>query len=266
MNTREPQRILITGASGLVGNALVERLANHARVIALVRDSVPDLPKEVEVVRFDLRQSDVPLLNDVPETVVHLAQSPRYREFPDGAAEVFEIGVAATHRLLAWARQQGVQRFVYASSGGIYGHGDMAFEEDAPVVGPAGPLSHYLTTKHCGELLTESYGNVMIVIILRFFFVYGRRQRRDMLIRRLVDCVAEGCPIVLQGEDGIRINPIHVNDAAAAVAAACDLSESHKINIAGAEILTLRRIGEIIGEQVGRSPRFELQVRSLSRI
>ena len=64
---------------------------------------------------------------------MHLAQSPRYRDFPEGALDVFEVNVGSTQRLLDWACRQGVKRFIYASSGGVYGHGEAPFEEDVPI-------------------------------------------------------------------------------------------------------------------------------------
>jgi nucleoside-diphosphate-sugar epimerase len=251
-------RILVTGAGGLIGHALVQELSSHSQVVALVHTAVPDFPDGVELLEHDLRQEDMPHLSDAPETIVHLAQSPRYREFPNEASDVFEVNVAATHRLLNWAQRTGVRRFVYASSGGIYGHGDSAFIEDTPL-SPVRPLGHYLTTKHCAELLVETFGSIFTVVILRFFFVYGRRQRRSMLMPRLVDSVIQGRPILLQGEEGLRLNPIHVSDAADAVAAATQLRKNQKINVAGPEVFTLREIGDLIGDLVGRSPNFEHQ-------
>ena len=80
-----------------------------------------------------------------------------------------------------------------------------------------------------------------------------------MLIPRLVRSVQEGQPIVLQGKEGIKINPIFVTDAVEAIMRALVLEGSHKINVAGLEMLTMRGIGEIIGEVVGKSPNFEVK-------
>jgi len=254
------ESILITGANGLVGRATLARLGSSRRVYALVREPLQGslLGSAVPVVH-NLCQHHDPEPPEVPDTIVHLAQSSRYRDFPEGALDVFEVNVGSTQRLLDWACRQGVKRFVYASSGGIYGHGETAFEEDALIKSSAF-LGHYTSSKRCGELLTEAYGGHMIVIVLRFFFVYGPGQRRTMLIPRLIDSVLHGRPIILQGKDGLRINPVYVDDAATAIEAAVRLEASETFNIAGPKILTLREIGELIGEAMERKPNFEVQL------
>jgi nucleoside-diphosphate-sugar epimerase len=99
----------------------------------------------------------------------------------------------------------------------------------------------------------------MNVIMLRFFFVYGPGQKRTMLIPRLIDSVKNGTPITLQGSDGIRINPTYAGDAASAIKSALDLTDSQKINVGGPDILSLRQIGEMIGDMVEKDPVFTVQ-------
>jgi UDP-glucose 4-epimerase len=79
-----------------------------------------------------------------------------------------------------------------------------------------------------------------------------------MLVPRLVQSVREGRPITLQGQDGIRINPTHVTDAVSAIANALTLKSSQKINVGGPDVLSLRQIGEVIGQAVGREPLFQI--------
>jgi nucleoside-diphosphate-sugar epimerase len=86
--------------------------------------------------------------------------------------------------------------------------------------------------------------------------MYGAGQRRTMLIPRLIDSVRNASPISLQGEDGIRINPIHVSDAFIAVKALLKQSGSYTINIAGPSILSLKQIAEMIGDELKIKPTF----------
>jgi UDP-glucose 4-epimerase len=79
-----------------------------------------------------------------------------------------------------------------------------------------------------------------------------------MLMPRLVKNVRDGTAIFLHGGDGIRLNPVHVDDAVTAITRALELPESRLINIAGPEVTTLRRVGEEIGRQVGREPVFNV--------
>jgi nucleoside-diphosphate-sugar epimerase len=205
----------------------------------------------------DLQQRQELRLPERIETIVHLAQSPRYRDFPEGATEVFDVNAGATQRLLDWGHRNGVRRFIFASTGGLYGHGEGAFREDSPVDGAAA-LGHYFVSKRCAELLAQSYASQMIVIVLRLFFVYGPGQAKTMLISRLIDQINNEQPIFLEGSDGFRLNPIYVTDAAAALGAAVTLEKSETVNLAGPQVVTLREIASTIGDLVGRTPRFEM--------
>ncbi len=193
------------------------------------------------------------------EAIIHLAQSASFRDFPAGAMDVFKVNIDSTAKLLEYANNVGVKKFIYASSGGVYGNGSQAFKENAPIV-PAGQLGHYLGSKACGEILAQSYSAIFQVIVLRPFFIYGPNQNRSMLIPRLFDSISQGSPIGLQGDCGIRINPIHVYDAAAAVAAALAYERSATFNIAGPNVLSLRDVCEIMGRYLGIDPIFKKHI------
>lgn len=250
--------VLVTGANGFLGRAVLSHLGSSRRISALVRE-MPNqpLPGNAPAIVHDLRKSHEPEISDIPTTVVHLAQSSRYREFPKGALDVFDVNVASTQRLLYWAHRSGVKRFIYASSGAIYGDSENAFEEDSQINGIEA-LGHYAASKLCGELLADAYRNEMIVVILRFFFIYGPGQRNTMLIPRLIDSVLHCRPIMLQGDNGIGLNPVYVDDAVTAVEAALELDNSDIINVGGPHVVTLREIGALIGKAIRRQPRFQV--------
>ena len=255
---KQKPKVLITGADGLLGRHAVEFLTRDYQVLGLVH-SIPSFPiegVEYKAIDFSGNWSDHDLPEDV-HSIVHLAQSSHFREFPDKAVDIFHVNINSTARLLDFAYRKKVKRFVYASSGGIYGSSDFAFHENSPVVAH-GQLGYYLGSKLCGEILAQNYSQLMDVTIMRFFFMYGLGQRRTMLIPRLIDNVRNNTPINLQGSIGIRINPVHVSDGVKALSAALNLEGSHTINIAGPEVLSLREIGEIIGRRLGRSPIFNV--------
>ena len=191
------------------------------------------------------------------DSVIHLAQSEHFREFPERAEDVFQVNTVSALRLLDYARRAGARHFIMASSGGIYGYGEQEFSEEIEITSH-GDLGFYLGTKLCAEIIAENYTPFMNIIVLRFFFVYGLGQRRSMLIPRLVQSVIDGRPILLQGQDGIRINPTNVADAVAAIHQTLQVDGSHKINVGGPEVLSLRQISEIIGDVVGKEPQFEV--------
>lgn len=251
--------ILITGANGLLGTHAVTQLVTQHQVHALVHAEPVQPVDGVNYHIVDLSQDwSTEVLPRSISAVIHLAQSSRFREFPEQAMDVFGVNVASTARLLDYARGAGAQHFIFASSGGVYGAGDEAFKENA-LISHHGQLGYYLGSKLCGEVLAQNYSSLMNVSVLRFFFMYGRGQKRSMLVPRLIDNVIAGQPITLQGADGLRINPVHVSDAVAALQSCLALKGSHTFNVAGREVLSLREIAEIIGQQVNRVPVFKVE-------
>ncbi|AOG12664.1 NAD-dependent epimerase/dehydratase family protein (plasmid) [Agrobacterium sp. MA01] len=246
-------RLIVTGANGLLGRQVVSALAPTNEVVALVH-RLPENP--VAGVRYqaiDFSTSwDAGLLPERADGIVHLAQSAHFRDVPAKALEVFQVNIASTARLLDYAWRKGVSRFAYASSGGIYGSGDPAFRETSPVIQP-GTLGYYLGSKVSCEALVSSYAAFMKIMVLRFFFIYGAGQNRTMLIPRLIDNIREGRPVTIQGERGLRLNPVHVSDASAAVVAALTSEADGVYNIGGPQVLALRELCAEIERLTGRS-------------
>lgn len=255
------QKILITGANGLLGKQMCQQLTSLGHeVFGLVHGEVAEPVKGVQYLQLDLatywHYNQLPASVDV---LMHLAQSANYRDFPFNALDVFRVNLESTARLLDYAHGSGVKKFIYASSGGVYGNGMNAFHENAPIVTP-GKLGYYLGSKASSEILVHSYAAVFQVIILRPFFMYGAGQKPGMLIPRLMNSIANEFPITLQGEKGIRINPVHVADATKAVSACLQLTESATFNIAGPEVLSILDICELMGHFVGKPVRYTAAV------
>jgi UDP-glucose 4-epimerase len=249
-------RILLTGATGFLGARLAARLAPAHEVWALVR-RMPDGAAHCRWLVQDLAserwQVDLP---DRIDSVIHLAQSANYRDFPAAAREIFAVAAETTLRLADWAVGAGARQFILASTGGLYGSSDRPVREDDTLVEDHGSLGFYFATKRASELIVNQYANRMQTLTLRCFFIYGAGQPKQMLMPRLVDSVREGRAITLQGSDGIHINPIHVDDAALAVERCLSASGSNVLNIAGPELVSLRSIAERIGSELGREPIF----------
>lgn len=250
----------MTGATGLVGSALLDLFGPDDEVHVITR--APTTTLERDNIRVHLANLGAPVdtssLPGAIDSVIYLAQSENFRDFPGQACDVFDVNVTNLLRLLDYARRAGATSFVSASSGGVYSSSAHPLGEEAPLA-PAGELGFYLSTKYCGEILAENFAPFMNVAILRFFFVYGPGQRRTMLIPRLVDNIRGGVPIALQGPDGIRINPIHAADAAIACKTALTLHGLNKINVAGPDALTFREIGEAIGAAIGTAAQFDVR-------
>jgi UDP-glucose 4-epimerase len=259
-------RVLITGATGFVGRYVLDRLAARHEVIALTRRPPPAGLGSVRWIEHDFSARETqPRWPPRVDAIVHLAQSGGYRDFPRSAPDIFAVGADAPMRLLNYAREAGVRKFILASTGGLYGWSDRPVRESDAVTLESGSLGFYFAVKRASELLAEQYVGLFGVTVLRFFFVYGPGQSSEKLLPRLVQAVTDGRPIQLQGSDGIRINPIHVEDAAAAVARCLEIDAKGAINIAGPEIASLRQVGSIIGQTLGVEPIFETESHMPSR-
>jgi len=253
------KKLLITGGTGLIGSHLIESLSEEKEYdIIVIGRSVNSKWNNKRISAFKLDFTKEWDENCLPKdlfAIIHLSQSENFRHFPEKAKDVFYTNTLSTLKLINHAVKTKVSHFIFASSGGIYGNSDEGFKEEKEIVYDK-DMGFYLATKHCSEVILENYMSLLNVILLRFFFVYGKGQRKDMLIPRLLNFVQNEQSIALQGSNGIKINPIHASDAAEAIKAALFLNESNKINVGGSEILTMRQIGEIIGEITGGIPHF----------
>lgn len=256
-------KCVITGGTGLIGRRLLQRLLSCGWTIYSIVHSDVHITNSLHYNQyvFDLShpgKMDLSFLPKSVDAVIHLVQSNNYKDFPAAASDMFYTNINSTFNMLEFARKNGVKNFVLASSGGIYGSGPAAFRESDSNF-KHDDLGFYLSTKICGETLAENYKDFMNVIILRFFFVYGEMQKDVMLLPRLVKSIDTGKPIILQGNDGININPIYVDDAVDAIARVLLLNDSYNINIAGREIVSLRQLAIMMGSIVSKEPVFQIE-------
>ena len=256
--TKSKHIVLIIGASGFIGRHVVSRLAKqkyHVYATHLPTE-VPLAIPGVDWIPCDLAEHDA--MSAWPpqcESLIYLAQSPKWRDFPVGAIDVLEINLAAVVRSAEYARQAGVQRFIFASTGSVYDQVAKAACENDPVIVGA-PRRFYDATKLAAEVLLGPYSELFAVVVLRLFMPYGSGQDANMLMPQLVRRVRETEPILLHGKDGLIANPVAVSDVAEVLERCLQLRQSATLNVAGPASLTLREIGECIGRVLGISPRF----------
>jgi UDP-glucuronate 4-epimerase len=244
-------RALVTGCAGFIGSTLCDHLVSEGVVVTGV-DSFSSYyhrdDKEANLSALqasgagsftlheaDLRTADLfPLVEGV-DVIFHQAAQPGVRlSWSDGFEAYVTNNVLATQRLLEASVRASVPRFVYASSSSIYGQSPSypTGEDDLPA-----PHSPYGVTKLAGEHLCRLYGANwgLSTVVLRYFTVYGPRQRPDMAIHRLIEAGLRGDAFPLYGDGRSMRDFTFVDDvvAANAAAATADIEPGAVMNIAG---------------------------------
>ncbi|MBJ7456936.1 MAG: NAD-dependent epimerase/dehydratase family protein [Thermoleophilia bacterium] len=262
-------RVIITGCAGFIGSHVAERMvAEGWRVTGIdaftdyyaeadKRDNLRSLAAEP---RFDLVEAD---LADAPLTsllaggppIIHLAAQPGVRgSFGDGFGRYLHDNVLATQRLFEAALEAGCRRVAYASSSSVYG--DAEAYPTVEGLTPRRPRSPYGVTKGMCEDLAAIYGRQGIEAVgLRYFTVYGPRQRPDMAMRRLCEAAHGGPLFQLNGDGSQSRDFTHVSDVVAAtvLAATTDEPPPPLLNVGGGEEATMTEVIGILGDLSGAS-------------
>ncbi len=225
---------LVTGAAGFIGSHLAEALvARGHRVIGVDAfvDFSPRSMKEANLrdlrqaptfqcIEADLRTTDLGTLLTGIDYVFHLAAQAGVRtSWGDGFTAYVEHNVLATQRLLEAAQQRGVRRVIYASSSSVYGETPtLPAREDSPPL----PISPYGVTKLAAEHLCRLYtiGHELPTISLRYFTVYGPRQRPDMAFHKFIHALLRDEPLPVYGDGEQSRDFTYVGDIVAATLAA----------------------------------------------
>ena len=249
-------RILVSGATGLLGQALLAMTDKNDEIFFISRKSLEIRNHKCIVLDLssDWKISSLPSQMDV---IVHLAQSSEYRKFPDRASDIFSVNVGSTAKLLDYAKMSGVQRFLLASTGGIYKGQRSPLSEESEILGPS-ELGFYFASKLSSEMLAANYRDWFEINILRIFFMYGINQRIEMFLPSIIKKIASGTPVRLEGHDGIRVNPIHASVAASVVHEIIRRGGPRTINLAGIDTYSIREISDSIGKILGVEPQYEI--------
>jgi UDP-glucuronate 4-epimerase len=258
-------RYVVTGAAGFIGSHLVEALlAAGDDVVALDAFTDyydPTLKAEnlrgVEVVEADLSVDPIRPILEGAAGVFHLAGQPGVRQSWGADFGVYlRHNVLATQRVFEAAAAVGV-RVVHASSSSVYG---IAERYPTPEDIAPRPISPYGVSKLASESLAFAYSRSagLAVVVLRYFTVYGPRQRPDMAFARLIDAVLRGRPFEIYGDGSSSRSFTYVADAVAATVAAMERGTSGGVyNVGGGSEASLLDVIELVGRIAGTTPQVE---------
>jgi nucleoside-diphosphate-sugar epimerase len=259
-------RVVVTGAAGFVGSHLVETLLGEGNEVVGLDAFVPYYPRAVkeanltgilehpafEFHEVDLRTAALEPIVRGADAVVHLAAMPGLARSWTDVELYTTCNLLGTHRLVEAVLETGVSRFVHASTSSVYG-ADAVGDESTPTR----PISPYGVTKLAAEHLILAYVQTrgLPASILRYFSMYGPRQRPDMAYHIFIEAMLDGRPITVYG-DGLqsRTNTF-IADCVRGTIAAIDGAETGQIyNIAGGQELTVNAAIEAISEALDVRP------------
>jgi UDP-glucuronate 4-epimerase len=265
-------RLLVTGAAGFIGSHVCTRLlARGDRVVGLDCFDETLYPAALhqknldaigthegfEFVRGDfLDQSVVDGVFAAPfDVVVHLGALAGVRPSIAQPKRYQRVNIEGTLNLLEACRARGITRVVFASSSSVYGsRSTVPFREDDPCDTPASP---YAATKRMGEILCAGYAELhkLSVTALRFFTVYGPRQRPEMAIHKFARLIQGGKPVPFFGDGTTARDYTFIDDIVDGVVAAIDRAGTYPFriyNLGGSRTTTLSRLIELLEENLGK--------------
>jgi UDP-glucuronate 4-epimerase len=261
-------KILVTGGAGFIGSHLVDALTARGDSVVVIDDF--NNFYEPETKRSNLRKSpakvftadvcDQDQINRIvqserPEVIVHLAARAGVRPSVLCPELYLKTNIFGTFNLLQAAKHFGVTKFVFASSSSVYGATrQIPFREDQVLVQT---LSPYASSKLAGEQICSNYSYLygLKVVCLRFFTVYGPRQRPDLSIHKFTKLIAEGKPIEVYGDGTQRRDFTFIDDTIQGVLGAIDFEGSpfEIFNLGENQTVELKEVICLIEKALGQS-------------
>jgi UDP-glucuronate 4-epimerase len=268
-------KILLTGTAGFIASQAAERLLQQDHVVVgldnfddfydpAIKEGNLTRARDYDsfrLVRGDIRDAEaLDALPDGIDTIVHIAARAGVRPSIAQPALYYDVNVTGTLRLMEFARERGINRFVFASSSSVYGNNEkVPFSEADPV---DHPISPYAATKKAGELMGHAYTHLygITCLCLRFFTVYGPRQRPDLAIHKFAKLLAAGEELPMFGDGGSERDYTYIDDILLGLEGALDWVGRHEgaheiVNLGESRTVSLSEMIRVLGEEMGVEPR-----------
>src|ERR1043166_184771 len=262
-------RIMVTGGAGFIGSHLVEKLLAVGYEVVILDDfndfydpqikraNIADFAKNVTVCHVDLRESDsvrTVFRREKADAIVHLAARAGVRPSIQHPRLYYDTNVIGTLHVLEAARVTDVERVIFASSSSVYGASKrIPFSEEEHLTQT---LSPYGATKIGGEFLCSTYSHLyqMRVVALRYFTVYGARQRPDLAIHQFPRRIYAGQPIDRYGDGSTRRDYTYIDDIIQGTVAALKYEGPRYdiFNLGESETIHLKKLISAIENALGK--------------
>ena len=267
--------ILVTGGAGFIGSHLIDKLLAEGKQVICIDNFDPFYAKEIKLSNqkdhinkpnFTFIECDISdgealreLLPDGITKIVHLAAKAGVRPSIQTPLAYQEVNVKGTHNLLEFAKEKEIKQFVFASSSSVYGiNPKVPWSESDHVLLPISP---YASTKVSCELLGHTYSHLYGIrfVALRFFTVYGPRQRPDLAINKFARLMTAGEEIPMFGDGSTRRDYTFVHDIVRGIHSAIDYDASpyEVINLGNSQTVSLMEMIRTIGEVFEVEPKIK---------
>src|SRR5262245_24330889 len=265
--------VLVTGGAGFIGSHLTERLLADGRDVVILDNFDPFYEASLKkrniesvlrnagcrLITGDIRDGSAvgSAFDAAPiDAVIHLAARAGVRPSIEDPALYTSVNLDGTVELLEACRERGVSRFVFGSSSSVYGNNaKVPFAEDDPV---DHPISPYAATKRAGELLAHTYHHLfgMSIACLRFFTVFGPRQRPDLAIRKFATLMAAGREIPVFGDGTTGRDYTYVDDIVEGIVRSLERARGFHIwNLGGSRPVVLNELIASLARGLKCTPR-----------
>ena len=269
--------VLITGGAGFIGSHVASSLLDQGKQVIIVdnfNDFYDPAIKRKNVV--ELRSHGAPVIREVdildleglhrvfsdvmPQVVIHLAAWAGVRPSLERPALYSSVNVTGTVHMLELAREFRVPCFIFGSSSSVYGGSTrVPFAEDDPADNPVSP---YAATKRAGELLCRTYSHNfgMNITCLRFFTVYGPRQRPEMAIHKFSRLIWEGREVTVFGDGSSRRDYTYVDDIVQGILSSVRVNPSFAVvNLGESQTLSLLDLIRLLEGELGKKARLQFR-------